>query len=191
MPETATRGATIRMDDVRFSYGETSMHFDFSLAAGRLVAIVGPSGSGKSTLLNLIAGFETPQAGRVIIADQDATHLPPAARPVSMVFQENNLFAHLDIESNAGLGRQQLLDQSGLSADALDLLALFDAFEADRDPFSFRDLILARKYSALLISGTGWGAVARSIHRSARRVVRLRPYRPGALRRPARSQLAR
>ena len=105
MHEIGARGAAVRMDDVRFSYGEASMHFDFSLAAGRIVAIVGPSGSGKSTLLNLIAGFETPQAGQVIIADRDATHLPPSVRPVSMVFQENNLFAHLDVESNVGLGR--------------------------------------------------------------------------------------
>jgi len=68
--------------------------------------------------------------------------------------------------ANAGLTRQQLLDQSGLSADSLDLLALFDAFESDTEPFSFRDLILARKYSGLFASGAGWGAIARSVHRS-------------------------
>ena len=59
---------------------------------------MGPSGSGKSTLLNLVAGFETPRSGRVLIGGADVTALPPAARPVSMVFQENNLFAHLDVE---------------------------------------------------------------------------------------------
>ena len=66
--------------------------------------MIGPSGSGKSTLLNLIAGFEAPQGGRVLIDDVDVTGLPPSARPVSMIFQENNLFAHLDVAANVGLG---------------------------------------------------------------------------------------
>lgn len=97
--------AEIRLDDVRFSYGETAMHFDAQINGGVIAAIVGPSGSGKSTLLNLIAGFESPQSGRILIAGTDVTALPPADRPVSMVFQENNLFAHLTVEQNVGLGR--------------------------------------------------------------------------------------
>ncbi|MGH6761256.1 MAG: ATP-binding cassette domain-containing protein [Phyllobacterium sp.] len=105
MTKTGARGAAIRMDKVRFSYGDASMQFDFSIEAGQIIAIVGPSGSGKSTLLNLIAGFESSQTGQVIIADQDVTHLPPSRRPISMVFQDNNLFAHLDVEANVGLGR--------------------------------------------------------------------------------------
>jgi tetratricopeptide (TPR) repeat protein len=59
-----------------------------------------------------------------------------------------------------------LLDQSGLAAENLDLLALFDAFEHDAEPFSFRDLILAKKYAGLAAGGAGWGAIARSVHRS-------------------------
>lgn len=55
-----TASADIRLSDVRFSYGETAMHFDVTITGGEIAAIVGPSGSGKSTFLNLIAGFETP-----------------------------------------------------------------------------------------------------------------------------------
>ncbi len=82
------------------------MHFRFSLevAAGECVAVIGPSGAGKSTLLGLIAGFEPPEAGRVVIEGQDVTALEPALRPVSIVFQEHNLFPHLDVAANVGLG---------------------------------------------------------------------------------------
>jgi tetratricopeptide (TPR) repeat protein len=62
------------------------------------------------------------------------------------------------------LKRQSLLDQSGLNANAFDHLALFDAFEHHAEPFSFRDLILARKYAGLLATGAGWSAIARSVH---------------------------
>jgi thiamine transport system ATP-binding protein len=102
-------GAAVRLDDVAFSYGETSMAFDLAVGTGSIVAVMGPSGSGKSTLLNLVAGFETPASGRVLIGDLDATTMPPARRPVSMIFQENNLFAHLDVASNVSLGRSPSL----------------------------------------------------------------------------------
>ncbi|BCH22643.1 thiamine ABC transporter ATP-binding protein [Mesorhizobium sp. L-8-3] len=94
----------VTLDDISFSYGETSLHFDVGLPRGAFAAVMGPSGSGKSTLLNLIAGFETPASGRIVIDGHDVTGLPPSARPVSMVFQENNLFAHLSVEANVGLG---------------------------------------------------------------------------------------
>jgi tetratricopeptide (TPR) repeat protein len=66
----------------------------------------------------------------------------------------------------AELSRQSLLDQSHLEPSLLDLLSLFDAFEHDAEPYSFRDLILARKYAGLVASGANWSAIARSIHRS-------------------------
>ncbi|XHM76860.1 thiamine ABC transporter ATP-binding protein [Mesorhizobium sp. ANAO-SY3R2] len=101
--------AAVRLDQVVFSYSETMVRFDVAFAAGEITAIMGPSGAGKSTLLNLVAGFETPREGRVLIGSEDVTGLPPARRPVSMVFQENNLFAHLDVTSNVGLGRSPAL----------------------------------------------------------------------------------
>lgn len=102
-------GVEVRLDRVEFSYGETAMQFDLAVEASDIVAVMGPSGSGKTTLLNLVAGFERPASGRVLIGGADATGLPPAARPVSMVFQENNLFAHLDVAQNVGLGRSPSL----------------------------------------------------------------------------------
>jgi thiamine transport system ATP-binding protein len=103
------KGAEVALKQVRFSYGEMHMHFDLTVPSAKIAAIIGPSGSGKSTLLNLIAGFEIPQSGEILIGGMDVTRLPPAERPVSMVFQENNLFAHLDVETNVALGRSPKL----------------------------------------------------------------------------------
>ena len=108
-PANDRDGVEVRLDRVAFSYGEASMEFDLAVEPGGFTAIMGPSGSGKSTLLNLVAGFETPQAGRILIGGADMTHTPPAERPISMVFQENNLFAHLDVAANVGLGRSPAL----------------------------------------------------------------------------------
>ncbi len=109
MKQRETNDTAVRLDDVRFSYGEASMRFQAKFRPAAITAVMGPSGSGKSTLLNLVAGFETPDSGRVVIGGEDVTALPPAARPVSMMFQENNLFAHLDVASNVGLGRSPSL----------------------------------------------------------------------------------
>jgi len=103
-------GADVTLSQVRFSYGAgAQMLFDLSVDASAIVALMGPSGSGKSTLLNLVAGFETPASGKVTIGGADVSALPPARRPVSMVFQENNLFGHLDLAANVGLGRSPSL----------------------------------------------------------------------------------
>ncbi|TCP87853.1 thiamine transport system ATP-binding protein [Rhizobium sp. PP-CC-2G-626] len=87
--------------------------FDTAIESGRITAITGASGSGKSTLLNLVAGFETPDAGRISILGEDATPIPPALRPVSVIFQEHNLFAHLDVATNVGLGISPALKLDG------------------------------------------------------------------------------
>jgi tetratricopeptide (TPR) repeat protein len=65
----------------------------------------------------------------------------------------------------ASLTAQSITDQSKLAPRDLELLSLFDAFEADSEPYSFRDLILAKKYAGLIAGGAGWGAIARSVHR--------------------------
>ena len=100
------------------------MRFDVEIRPAVITAVMGPSGSGKSTLLNLVAGFETPASGRVLIGGEDVTALPPAARPVSMMFQENNLFAHLDVGKNVGLGRSP-----SLRLTAADKAAVVEALE--------------------------------------------------------------
>lgn len=109
MMSKAAGGAEVRLEGVAFSYGEAGFHFDAAFAPAAITAVMGPSGSGKSTLLNLVAGFEVPSAGRVLIGGADVTRDGPASRPVSMVFQENNLFSHLTVEQNVGLGRSPSL----------------------------------------------------------------------------------
>lgn len=95
---------SIALTNVRLALGHADFFFDCRLPSGAIAAVTGPSGSGKSTFLNLVAGFERPDEGRVLIGTADVTHLHPAERPVSLVFQDNNLFAHLDLASNVGLG---------------------------------------------------------------------------------------
>lgn len=77
---------------------------DFSVETGAMVAVIGPSGAGKSTLLSAIAGFIRPSAGRVLWQGRDLTPLPPGERPVTMIFQDNNLFPHLTAFDNVALG---------------------------------------------------------------------------------------
>jgi len=94
----------LTLTDVTWLYQHLPMRFTLSVRQGELIAVLGPSGAGKSTLLNLVAGFLQPANGRITIEGQDHTHTPPAARPVSMLFQENNLFTHLNVRQNIGLG---------------------------------------------------------------------------------------
>ena len=94
----------IRLQQVAFNYEDMHMLFDAVFDRGSLTAILGPSGAGKSTLLNLIAGYEAPVAGEVLIDGRDVRGLDPAARPVSMIFQDHNVFAHLDLWQNVAIG---------------------------------------------------------------------------------------
>ncbi|MEQ8357650.1 MAG: thiamine ABC transporter ATP-binding protein [Kiloniellaceae bacterium] len=94
----------LAVEGLRFRYEDMEMVFDLAVGKGQCLAVLGPSGAGKSTLLNLIAGFERPLAGRVVIAGEDVTVRRPAARPVTSLFQEHNLFAHLSAGQNVGLG---------------------------------------------------------------------------------------
>ncbi|MDT7452346.1 thiamine ABC transporter ATP-binding protein ThiQ [Citrobacter koseri] len=94
----------LKLTDITWLYHHLPMRFTLSVARGEQVAVLGPSGAGKSTLLNLIAGFLTPASGTIMIEGQDHTTTPPSRRPVSMLFQENNLFSHLNVQQNIGLG---------------------------------------------------------------------------------------
>ncbi|MDW9356703.1 thiamine ABC transporter ATP-binding protein [Sinorhizobium meliloti] len=89
---------------VEISFETTTLAFDCTVPAKRIVAVAGASGSGKSTLFNIIAGFEQPERGEVLILGEEMTGRAPAERPVSIIFQEHNLFAHLDVATNVGFG---------------------------------------------------------------------------------------
>ncbi len=92
------------LNTVKYAYEGTRFDFSMQVRPGSFLAVIGPSGAGKSTLLDLIAGFISPDSGAISIQNQLLTRLRPAQRPVSMVFQENNLFAHLDVHTNVALG---------------------------------------------------------------------------------------
>jgi thiamine transport system ATP-binding protein len=82
----------------------SNMHFDLTVDDGEVLSLIGPSGSGKSTLLSLIAGFLPPGAGRIRVDAEPIHSLEVAERPVSIVFQQHNLFPHLDLYTNVALG---------------------------------------------------------------------------------------
>lgn len=94
----------LRLIDVTWLYQHLPMRFTLSVKHGEHIAVLGPSGAGKSTLLNLIAGFLTPASGMLMIEGKEHTSTPPSQRPVSMLFQENNLFTHLTVRQNIALG---------------------------------------------------------------------------------------
>lgn len=96
----------LALDGVTFRYlgTEAPWRFDLEVAPGEIVGISGVSGSGKSTLLDLIAGFLTPLAGEITLDGRSLLGLPPEARPVSILFQADNLFDHLSAARNVELG---------------------------------------------------------------------------------------
>ena len=94
----------LTLEKLTYLYEHLPMRFDLRIQPGERVAVLGPSGAGKSTLLSLIAGFLPAASGRLLLNDEDHTATPPAKRPVSMLFQENNLFSHLTVAQNIGLG---------------------------------------------------------------------------------------
>ncbi|NNE82214.1 MAG: ATP-binding cassette domain-containing protein [Silicimonas sp.] len=94
----------LNLDDIGFARNGFRLTADFQVPGPGITAVIGPSGGGKSTLLSLIAGFETPDAGRILVNNQDITADPPGDRPVAILFQDNNLFPHLDVLANVALG---------------------------------------------------------------------------------------
>jgi ABC-type Fe3+/spermidine/putrescine transport system ATPase subunit len=93
---------------------------------GSLFSLVGPSGCGKTTTLRMVAGFETPTGGQVLLNGKDISHLPPYERNVSTVFQNYALFPHLTARANIefGLRRKNAADLDGPVRKVLDLLQL-------------------------------------------------------------------
>ncbi|MGV6888672.1 thiamine ABC transporter ATP-binding protein [Rhodophyticola sp. SM2404] len=94
----------LKLDAVEISQGSFTLRADLELAKGGRLAVMGASGSGKSTLLNLIAGFLIPDQGRILLDGQEATQRDVAERPLSILFQDGNVFPHLNVFDNVALG---------------------------------------------------------------------------------------
>lgn len=96
------KGQTVIIRDIAKRYGqyEAVSSVSFDIRAGEFLSILGASGSGKTTLLMMIAGFETPSSGRILIGARDITYLAPNRREVGMVFQKYALFPHMTVAQN-------------------------------------------------------------------------------------------
>ena len=92
------------LDDVQYTYQRELFRFELSIECGQIVSLMGPSGAGKSTLLALVAGFIHPDQGDIRVDGESIVRKEPYQRPFSMLFQEHNLFSHLSVRDNIGLG---------------------------------------------------------------------------------------
>jgi len=102
--------AFLRLDGLvkRFDGTVAVDHVSLALERGELLALLGPSGSGKTTTLRLLAGFEAPDEGRVLVEGDDVTGVAPVSRRFGMVFQHYALFPHLDVRANVAFGLESL-----------------------------------------------------------------------------------
>lgn len=109
----------LQLDHLLLTEPGFRLYAHLSVPAGARVAIIGPSGAGKSTLLNAIAGFVVPDAGRVLWMGQDLAPLSPGQRPVTILFQDQNLFPHLTIAQNLALGLSPQLRPTPQQSDQI------------------------------------------------------------------------
>ena len=114
----------IQAIEKRWGHGVTIGPVSLDIARGEILALLGPSGSGKTTMLRLLAGFETADGGRIAVASEDVTSVPPAQRRFGMVFQHYALFPHLDVGENVGFGLHNSPDKGAKIAAALALVDL-------------------------------------------------------------------
>jgi spermidine/putrescine transport system ATP-binding protein len=103
---SADKKTIIRFENVTKRFGKVTAVDNVSLAIeeGEFFALLGPSGCGKTTLLRMVAGFETPTEGRILIDGEDVSHIPPNRRPVNMVFQSYAVFPHMTVAANVAYG---------------------------------------------------------------------------------------
>jgi len=128
----------VRVEGARKTYGDVIAvdDVDVTVGDGEFFTLLGPSGSGKTTTLRIIAGFEQPDRGRVLLGGQDITRQPPYARDVNTVFQDYALFPHMTVGENVGYGLKvkgiSRRERTAQVAEVLKMVRL-DSY-ADRKP---------------------------------------------------------
>src|SRR3954462_11178799 len=120
----------ISLTGLRKQFGDVAAvdNIDLEIGRGEFFTMLGPSGSGKTTTLRLIAGFERPDAGRVSLSGEDVTDLPPYARDVNTVFQDDALFPHMTVQENGadglrvkGVGKRERMQRAQEALEMVDL----------------------------------------------------------------------
>src|SRR2546423_14428901 len=117
----------VTFDNVTKRFGEFAAVDSLTLEifAREFFALLGPSGCGKTTLLRLLAGFESPDGGRVVLDGADLAGVPPYRRPVNMMFQSYALFPHMSVAGNVAFGlKQDGLPKQEIAARVEEMLAL-------------------------------------------------------------------
>ncbi|MGE3150047.1 MAG: ABC transporter ATP-binding protein [Pseudorhodoplanes sp.] len=117
----------VRFENVSKSFGGLPAvdRLSLDIRAGEFFALLGPSGCGKTTLLRLLAGFERPDSGRILLNGEDVSRLPPHRRAVNMMFQNYALFPHLTVEGNIAFGlKQEKLPRLEIAQRVRDMLNL-------------------------------------------------------------------
>ena len=126
----STQPADVRLESVRKSYGDDVAvdGIDLDVSQGEFFTMLGPSGSGKTTMLRVIAGFESPDEGRVLLKGADVTRQPPYERDVNTVFQDYALFPHMTVGENVAYGlkikRIKKAERTKRTAEVLELVRL-------------------------------------------------------------------
>jgi putative spermidine/putrescine transport system ATP-binding protein len=143
----------IRIDQVSKSFGPVQVIKDLSLdiERGEFVSLLGPSGSGKTTLLMLLAGFEQPTGGSIVLDGRRIDHLPPHRREMGVVFQNYALFPHMSVADNVafplkmrGVGRAEIEDRVKRALDVVQLAAMRDRRPAQLSGGQQQRVALAR-----------------------------------------------
>jgi putrescine transport system ATP-binding protein len=122
-----TERPLLRIEDLSKRFGGSAAvdKLALDIYQGEFFALLGPSGCGKTTLLRLIAGFERPDSGRILLDGVDLAAVPPHRRPVNMMFQNYALFPHLNVEANVAFGlKQEGLAKAEIAQRVADMLAM-------------------------------------------------------------------
>ncbi|MGW7822843.1 ABC transporter ATP-binding protein [Streptomyces puniciscabiei] len=135
LPETRTQAATVEFRSLRREFGTTVAldGLDLTVRPGEFLALLGPSGCGKTTALRMLAGFEHPDSGAVLVDGEDITHVPAHRRDAGMVFQSYSLFPHLNAVDNVAFGLRmrgvRTAERRARAAELLELVGLADKGE--------------------------------------------------------------
>jgi putrescine transport system ATP-binding protein len=126
-PQPEAEMPLLRIEDVAKKFGNFRAvdHVSLDIRSGEFFALLGPSGCGKTTLLRMLAGFETPDEGRILLDGRDIAHVLPHERPINMMFQNYALFPHLSVRDNIAFGLKRAgMAQPEIDARVAEMVAL-------------------------------------------------------------------